>query len=122
MEKGSFQKSPLSRDSRESRLEVLEVLETPQTLEKKGESDRFLETPEKFFRDSRDSSSEKTPFGNDPLLSGPDFEGRNTSLRRVRLPSRAPYTCSGSPGTWPVKHENEPFSTLTHAAAMQGTP
>ena len=42
LEKGSFQKSPFSRDSREFR-EILEILENPQTVENKGESDLFLE-------------------------------------------------------------------------------
>ena len=41
LEKGSFQKSPFSRDSRE--LEIFEILENPQTVENKGESDHFLE-------------------------------------------------------------------------------
>ena len=41
LEKGSFQKSPFSRDSRE--LEILEFLENSQTVEKKGDSDHFLE-------------------------------------------------------------------------------
>ena len=40
LEKGSFQKS-LDRDSRE--LEILEIWENPQTVENKGEFDRFLE-------------------------------------------------------------------------------
>ena len=58
LEKGPLQKSPFSRDSREFR-----DLENPQTLEKKGESDHVL--------DSRDSSSEKTPFVMTPF-PGPD--------------------------------------------------
>ena len=41
LEKGSFQKSPLSRDSREFRDS--RVLENPQTVEKKGDSDHFVE-------------------------------------------------------------------------------
>ena len=43
MEKGSFQKSPFSRDSREFSQEILEILENRHTVENKGESDHFLE-------------------------------------------------------------------------------
>ena len=44
-ERGSFQKSPVSRDSREFRdsRHLSEILENSQTLENKGESDHFLE-------------------------------------------------------------------------------
>ena len=72
LEKGSFQKSPFSRDL--ENLEILEILENPQTVENKEESDHFLEIPENLetFRDSRDSSNEKTPFVMAPF-SGPDF-------------------------------------------------
>ena len=41
LEKGSFQKSPFSRDL--ENLEILEILENPQNVENKGESDRFLD-------------------------------------------------------------------------------
>ena len=51
MEKGSFQKSPLSRDSREFRDS--RVLENLQTVENKRDSDHFLDSRE--FRDFRDS-------------------------------------------------------------------
>ena len=68
LEKGSFQKSPFSRDSREFRDS--RDLENPQTVENKGESDNFLEILERDFRDSRDSSREKTPFIMTPF-SGP---------------------------------------------------
>ena len=39
-------------------------------MENKGESDHFLEILENFgdFRDSRDSSSEETPFPKDPFF------------------------------------------------------
>ena len=59
LEKGSFQKSPCL-EILES-FEILAILENPQTLENTGESDqRFRESRD--FGDSRDSSSEKTPF------------------------------------------------------------
>ena len=72
LEKGSFQKSPFSLEILEN-LEILEILENPQTLENKGESDHFLEILEdsrefRGGRDSRRSSSEKTPFRNDPFF------------------------------------------------------
>ena len=45
-------------------LESRDFVENPQTVENKGETDHFLEILEnvEIFRDSRDSSSEKTPF------------------------------------------------------------
>ena len=60
-----------------------------QTLENKGESDRFSRDPRAFrdFRDSRDSSSEKTPFVMTPL-SGPEtFQHANPFVRRTVLRS-----------------------------------
>ena len=42
--KGSFQKSPFSKDL--ENLEILEILENPQTVEIEGESDHFLEIQE----------------------------------------------------------------------------
>ena len=41
MEKGSFQKSPFSRDL--ENFEILEILENSQTVANKGEPDHFLE-------------------------------------------------------------------------------
>ena len=51
-------------------LEILEILENPQTVENKGEPDHFLDLENFFrdFRDSRDSSSEKTPFVMTPFF------------------------------------------------------
>ena len=45
LEKGSFQKSPFLLETLEN-LEILEFLENPQPVEKKGDSDHFLETLE----------------------------------------------------------------------------
>ena len=54
-------------------LENLEILKDPQSVENKGDSDHFLESREfRDLEDSRDSSSEKTPFVMTPF-SGPDF-------------------------------------------------
>ena len=54
-------------------LEILEILENPQTVENKERiRHHFLEILENLdFRDSRDSSSEKTPFVMTPF-SGPE--------------------------------------------------
>ena len=41
LEKGSFQKSPFSRDLENP--EILEILENPQTVENLGEADHFPE-------------------------------------------------------------------------------
>ena len=62
LEKGSFQKSPFSRDSRE----VRDSREPPDS----GKSRRIRpfsrdSRESRDFRDSRDSSSEKDPFRND---------------------------------------------------------
>ena len=56
-------------------LENLEILETPQNVDNKGESDHFLEILENF-RDSRDSSSGKTPLVMTPF-SVPDQRAIN---------------------------------------------
>ena len=63
--KRRLQKSLYSRGSRDS--EVLEILQSPQTLQNKGKSDHFSSRDfreSRGFRDSRDSSIEKTPFRN----------------------------------------------------------
>ena len=71
LEKGSvFSQKPLSREFREFRSKILESLENPRTVENKGEPDHCVEILENF-RDSRDSSSEKTPFEMTPF-SGAD--------------------------------------------------
>ena len=75
-EKGVFWKRSLFRKVHFleilENLEILEILGNPQTGENRGESDHFLEILEnsRDFRDSRDSSSEKTPFVMTPF-SGP---------------------------------------------------
>ena len=83
LEKGSFQKSQFSRDSREFRSKILE---NPQTLENKGESDHFLEILDfRHFRDSRDSSSEKTPFVMTPF-SGLDDISKEAPIGNKEAP------------------------------------
>ena len=69
LEKGSFQKSPFSRDFREFR-DSRDFREPPDC----GKQRRIRPFPREFreFRDSRDSSSEKTPFVMTPF-SVPDF-------------------------------------------------
>ena len=72
LDKGSFQKSPFSRDSRKFRGSR-GSREYPDS----GKQRRirpFSRDSREFrdFRDSRDSSSEKTPFAMTPF-SGPDF-------------------------------------------------
>ena len=54
-------------------LEILEFLENPHTVEKTGEADHCLEILEtlEILRDSRNFSSEKTPFVMTPF-SGPE--------------------------------------------------
>ena len=83
LEKGSFEKSPFLEIR--ANLEILEILETPTPDCGKGESDHFLETLDREFRDfgdSRDSSSEKTRFVMTPF-SGPE-----------RVPPRNYFTAS----------------------------
>ena len=114
-EKGVFWKRGLFRkvhflETLEN-LEILEILENPQTVENKGECDHFLEILE-ISRDSRDSSSEKTPFVMTPF-SGPDYEREDRWLRwphsresirliranrlilanRFRVPKLNPFIC-----------------------------
>ena len=89
MEKGSFLKSPFSRDSREFRLEILEFLENSQTVEKKGDSDHFLEILENLdILPILEISPVKRPFRNDPffrsLLVG-CFLSHKSSLQKKRL-------------------------------------
>ena len=60
LEKGSFQKSPFSRDSRDFRES-----REPQTVENKGESDHFLEVLENL---EILETPVKDPFHNDPFF------------------------------------------------------
>ena len=71
LEKGSFQKSPFSRDSREFR-DSRDFREPPD-CGKQRRIRPFSRDSREFrdFRDSRDSSSEKTPFVMTPS-SGPE--------------------------------------------------
>ena len=71
MEKGSFQKSPFSRDSREFRDS--RDFREPSDCGKQRRIRPFSRDSRESrdFRDSRDSSSEKTPFVMTPF-SGPD--------------------------------------------------
>ena len=66
MEKGSFQKSPFSRDSRVSR-EFSDCVKERRLRPFSRDSREFRDV-----RDSRDFSSEKTPFVMTPF-SGPDL-------------------------------------------------
>ena len=71
MEKGSFQKSPFSRDSREFR-DSRDYREPPDSGKQRRIRAFSRDSREpRDFRDSRDSSSEKTPFVMTPF-SGPD--------------------------------------------------
>ena len=76
LEKGSFQKSPFSRDSREFR-DSRDSREPPD-CGKQRRIRPFSRDSREFrdFRDSRDSSSEKTPFVMTPF-SGPDFHSES---------------------------------------------
>ena len=75
LEKGVFWKRGLFRKvhclETLEYLGSLEILENAKTVENKGESDHLLEILEEFrhLRDSRDSSSEKTPFVTTPFSS-----------------------------------------------------
>ena len=70
LEKGSYQKSPFSRDSREFR-DFRDSRETPDSGKQRRIRPFSRESREsRNFRDSRDSSSEKTPFVMTPF-SGP---------------------------------------------------
>ena len=72
LEKGSFQKSPFSRDSREFRdsRDFREFSDCGKQRRLRPFSRDSRESRD--FRDSRDSSSEKTPFVMTPF-SGPDL-------------------------------------------------
>ena len=102
LEKGSFQKSPFSRDSREYR--DLEILESPQIGKQRRIWPLSKDSWEfRDFGDSRDSLGWKTPFVMDPF-SGPDirdvtsrmsftaylevFEKRNLCMGSVSTTSR----------------------------------
>ena len=79
--KGSFQKTPLSRDSRE--LEILEFLENPQTVEKKGDSDPRDSREFRDFRGSRDFSR------NDPFFQSrmeKRAESRKLETKKIPVP------------------------------------
>ena len=86
LEKGSFQKSPFSRDSREFRDS-----REPPDCGKQEKIRPFSRDSREFrdFRDSRDSCSEKTPFVMTPF-SGP-----------VRVPKRFPKKGTNA-SFWPV--------------------
>ena len=72
LEKGSFQKSPFSRDSREFRYSR-DLRESPDSGKQRSIRPFSRDSREsRDFRDSRDSSSEKTPFVMTPF-SGPDL-------------------------------------------------
>ena len=73
MEKGSFQKSPFSRDSREFR-DSRDSREPPDCGKRRRLRPSSVDSRE--FRDSRDSSGEKTPFVMTPF-SGPDYSFSN---------------------------------------------
>ena len=81
LEKGSFQKSPFSRDSRESR-DSRDFREPPDCGKQRTSRPSSRDSREfREFRVSRDSSSEKTPFVMTPF-SGPE-KLRITDLRRL---------------------------------------
>ena len=74
LEKGSFQKSPFSRDSREFR-DSRDFREAPNSGKERRIRPLSRDSREfRDFRDSRDSSSEKTPFVMTPF-SGPEKTG-----------------------------------------------
>ena len=54
-------------------LNFLEVLENSESVQKQKRIRPFSRDPGEYFRDSRDSSSEKTPFVMTPF-SGPEFQ------------------------------------------------
>ena len=73
-EKGVFWKRGLFRNihllETLENLEILESLENPQTVEKKGESDHFLEIRENFFEilEILETPPAQDPFRNDPFF------------------------------------------------------
>ena len=78
LEKGSFQKSPFSRDSREFR-DSRDSREPPDCGKQRRVRPSSRDSREfRDFRDSRDSSSEKTPFVMTPF-SGPEVVVKNQS-------------------------------------------
>ena len=95
LEKGSFQKSPFSRDSREFR--DTRVSREPPDFGKERRVQPFSRDF-RDFRDSRDFSSEKTPFVMTPF-SGPEHRPNSPGcLFRVRLSDtpeipEGPSTC-----------------------------
>ena len=87
LEKGSFQKSPFSRDSREFR-DSRDFSEPPDCGKQRRIPPFSRDSREsRDFRDSRDFSSEKTPFVMTPF-SGPERRARFEWKQRVRTNSR----------------------------------
>ena len=80
LEKGSFQKSPFSRDSRE-----LRDLRDSRERQDSGKQRRIrpFSRDSREFRDLRESSSEKTPFVMTPF-SGPDIADPRNRSRLLR--------------------------------------
>ena len=74
LEKGSFQENPFLEIL--ETLEILELLENAQTVGIKGESDHFA-------RDSRDSSSEKTPFVMTPFFQPRKFLEPSVGIHKI---------------------------------------
>ena len=101
LEKGSFQKSPFSRDSREFRDSRVS-----RDLPDCGKERRIrpFSRDSREFRDSRDSSSEKTPFVMTPF-SGPEQRPFYEKLLTfARVPAKVPHihqsSGEGSTSMW----------------------
>ena len=94
LEKGSFQKSPCSRDSREFR-DSRDFREPPE-CGKERRIQPFSRDSREFrdFRDSRDFSSEKTPFVMTPFPKGPFRTKNSTALESVLFRHRRSFSVS----------------------------
>ena len=104
-EKGVFWKRGLFRKVHfleiPKNLETLEFPENPQTLENKGDSDHFLEILENLENlesDSRDCSSEKTPFVMTPFSAPEESRGPRRAPESPAEPSKGtPAEASENP-------------------------
>ena len=91
LEKGSFQKSPFSRDCRDFR-DSRDSRESPDCGKQRRIRPFSRDSREvRDFRDSRDSSSEKTPF-----VMTPFFRSRNRGFQTVLSPCRKRWEANGN--------------------------
>ena len=122
MEKGSFQKSPFSRDSREFR----DSRDLADCGKQRGIRPFSRDSREfRDFRDSRDFSREKDPFRNDPF-----FRSRLDNCSLCKIQPTPKYHTTGrsrssadSPGARTLVFAAfKPFSSCEFRASITRTP